>query len=107
MEFLSGGYYKATIHRVVQPPEDQRGYTRLGLYYFALPSDDVKLVPVSDSPVLKKSGIHRHIEDADAPTSVAWRKGRTAAYGTTQLKPGKERNTEEEIIEGVVVKHYK
>ncbi|KZT08200.1 Clavaminate synthase-like protein [Laetiporus sulphureus 93-53] len=29
MEFLSGGFYKPTIHRVVQPPEDQRGRTRL------------------------------------------------------------------------------
>jgi hypothetical protein len=24
MELLTGGYYKPTIHRVVQPPEDQR-----------------------------------------------------------------------------------
>ena len=55
MEFLSGGFYKATIHRVVQPPADQRGLIRLGMYYFALADDDVKLTPV-DSPVLQRKG---------------------------------------------------
>ena len=40
MEFLSGGYYKATIHRVVQPPVDQRGYERLGVFYFCKADDD-------------------------------------------------------------------
>ena len=42
MEFLSGGFYKPTIHRVVQPPEDQRGYERLCLIYFGMAEDDVK-----------------------------------------------------------------
>ncbi|KAG1872948.1 hypothetical protein DFJ58DRAFT_406759 [Suillus subalutaceus] len=28
LNFLTGGYYKGTIHRVVKPPEDQRNYTR-------------------------------------------------------------------------------
>ena len=41
MEFLSGGHYRATIHRVVQPPPDQRGHTRLGAFYFAIPDDAV------------------------------------------------------------------
>ncbi|EED80272.1 predicted protein, partial [Postia placenta Mad-698-R] len=72
MEFLSGGYYKGTIHRVVQPPEDQRGYSRLGLIYFTLPDDDVKLVPFSKSPVLQREGIKRRFEDAEAPTMREW-----------------------------------
>ena len=56
---LSGGYYKATIHRVFQPPADQRGYTRLGLFYFGYGNDDVKLVPFAESPVLQRVGIKR------------------------------------------------
>ena len=44
LEFLSGGILKATIHRVVQPPPDQRGYTRLGVIYFAMSDDDVRLM---------------------------------------------------------------
>ncbi|KAF5349238.1 hypothetical protein D9756_009416 [Leucocoprinus leucothites] len=112
MEFLSGGYYRPTIHRVVQPPPDQQTYTRLGLFYFALTNDDVKLAPVS-SPVLQQVGIdNTRFMDNPAfdvkgdiyPTMEAWRKGRTSAYGQSELvKKGK---VEEELIEGVVVKHY-
>ncbi|KAJ7672421.1 hypothetical protein DFH06DRAFT_1319843 [Mycena polygramma] len=105
LEFLSGGYYKATIHRVVQPPADQQNYTRLGLFYFAMTDDAVKLAPLAESPVLQRVGIVRRCDDADAPTMEEWRKGRTSAYGQTQLKAS-EGNVEEEVINGVVVKHY-
>ncbi|KZT08212.1 Clavaminate synthase-like protein [Laetiporus sulphureus 93-53] len=105
MEFLSGGFYKATIHRVVQPPEDQRGYPRVGVFYFAKANDDVKLVPFAESPLLQRVGIKRLCDDADAPTMLEWRKSRTSAYGLTKLEK-KENNIEEEVIIGVVVKHY-
>ena len=106
MEMLSGGYYKATIHRVVQPPHDQRGYTRLGVFYFAIPDDNVPLIPTLDSPVLQKHGIQRRFQDSDAPTTDVWRKGRTAAYGKSTLKKSQEDGVEEEYINGVLVKHY-
>ena len=73
MEMLSGGYYKATIHRVFQPPVDQRGHTRLGLFYFGYTDDNVRLVPFAESPVLQRVGIERKCEDADAPTMKEWR----------------------------------
>ncbi|KAJ7111492.1 Clavaminate synthase-like protein [Mycena epipterygia] len=108
MEFLSGGYYRATIHRVIQPSVDQQSYTRLGLFYFGLTDDAVKLVPFSASPVLKRTGIIRRCDDKDAPTMEEWRKGRTSAYGQSQLKVTAEgAKVEEEVINGVVVKHYK
>ncbi|KAJ7025423.1 Clavaminate synthase-like protein [Mycena alexandri] len=106
LEFLSGGYYRATIHRVVQPPVDQQNYTRLGLFYFCMTDDEVKLVPFSESPVLQRVGITPRFNDADAPTMEAWRKGRTSAYGQSQLKATSEGKVEEEVINGVVVKHY-
>ncbi|KAF7366894.1 hypothetical protein MSAN_00948100 [Mycena sanguinolenta] len=106
MEFLSGGYYKATIHRVVQPPVDQQNLTRLGLFYFATTDDNVKLVPLAETPVLQRVGIVRRCADADAPTMESWRKGRTTAYGQSQLKPSEEGNVEEEVINGVLVRHY-
>ena len=105
MEFLSGGFYKGTIHRVVQPPPDQKGYTRLGVFYFCMPDDDTKLVPFAESPILQRVGIQRRCVDEDAPTMEEWRKGRTSAYGQTALKP-KEKGIEEEVINGVVVKHW-
>ncbi|PIL33147.1 hypothetical protein GSI_04597 [Ganoderma sinense ZZ0214-1] len=56
LEMCSGGYYEAALYRVFRPPADQRGRTRLGLYYFGYP-DDVRLVPFAESPVLWHVGI--------------------------------------------------
>ncbi|KAJ4469880.1 hypothetical protein J3R30DRAFT_3713143 [Lentinula aciculospora] len=109
MEFLSGGLYRATIHRVIQPPKDQRQYSRLGIFYFSLADDDVKLAPLTESPILQRVGIKRRFEDSKAPTSAEWRKARTAAYGQSDLKESEtEKGVEQEVIlDGVVVKHYK
>jgi len=66
----------------------------------------VKLVPLLESPVLQKHGIQRRwSDDADAPTMEAWRKGRTSAYGLVELKM-KENGIEENLVNGVAVKHY-
>ncbi len=105
MDMLSGGFYKGTIHRVVQPPADQRGVTRLGAYYFAMTDDDVKLVPFVESPVLKRVGVKRRIEDNDAPTMGEWRKGRAMAYGFKETKR-RDDGMEEQIVNGIAVTHY-
>ncbi|KAG2040734.1 hypothetical protein BDR03DRAFT_1029402 [Suillus americanus] len=106
LDFLTGGYYKGTIHRVVKPPEDQRNYTRLGVFYFVMPNDDVKLVPMAESPVLQRAGIQSRCDDSEAPTMEQWRKARTSAYGQSDLENGKEKGVEQEVINGVLVKHY-
>lgn len=97
--------------RVVQPPPDQQSYTRLGLFYFAMANDDIKLAPLMQSPVLQRVGVTRLAADEgqkiNAPTMQAWRIGRTAAYGVTELKMAdKEKGIEEEIINDIVVRHY-
>jgi len=108
LEFLSGGFYKATIHRVVQPPPDQRNCTRLGVFYFVTPDDAVKLRPLLESPVLQRVGVHDRFsgEGFVPPTVGMWSKARTSAYGQSELTKGEEDGTEEEVIGGVVVKHY-
>ena len=89
MEMLSGGFYKGTIHRVVQPPADQRGFPRLGAFYFALADDAVRLVPLTQSPVLQRVGIVRKCPDEDAPTTREWRvaraKGRMLGDGGSTI----------------------
>ncbi|KAK8057978.1 hypothetical protein PG994_008426 [Apiospora phragmitis] len=62
LSFLTGGYIKSTIHRVLTsgqqvalPPADQRHVDRLGLLYFSRPQNDVILKTI-DSPVLKRAG---------------------------------------------------
>ena len=65
LEFLSGGYLRSTVHRVVRPPEEQaeqaRSGLRLSLIYSARPQADVKLRPV-ESPLLKRLGLQREGE---------------------------------------------
>ena len=89
----------------MQPPPDQQNYTRLGVFYFATTDDSVTLAPLLDSPVLQRMAIKKVSDKVYPPTMEAWRKGRTAAYGQSVLKPT-DKGVEEEIIHGVVVKHY-
>lgn len=105
LEFLSGGYFRATIHRVIQPIVEQRSLGRLAVIYFAMADDHVKLTPLSESPVLQRNGIKRRFSDEDAPTMEDWRTGITKAYGKTQLKQTEE-GVQEELVHGVVVKHF-
>lgn len=106
LDFLTGGYYKGTIHRVVKPPEDQRNYTRLGVFYFVMPNDNVKLAPMAESPVLQRAGIQSRCDGNEALTMEQWRKARTSAYGQSELEISKETGVEQEVINGVLVKHY-
>ena len=104
MEMLSGGFYKATIHRVVQPPADQRGFARLGTYYFAMADDDVKLSPVQ-SPVLERVGTISRFEDA--PTMAEWRKMRYRTFGLKKAV-STEDGREDQLFDekGVLVMKY-
>jgi isopenicillin N synthase-like dioxygenase len=56
LEFLSGGFLKSTVHRVVRPPLDQAEKPRLGLIYFARPEAAIRMEPVK-SPLLQRLGI--------------------------------------------------
>lgn len=55
LEYLSGGFLKSTVHRVVRPPPDQVDQPRLGLIYFARPEAAVQMKPVR-SPLLERLG---------------------------------------------------
>ncbi|TBU57580.1 Clavaminate synthase-like protein, partial [Dichomitus squalens] len=105
MEMLSGGYYKAAIHRVFQPPSDQRGYPRLGLFYFAYTDDDVRLVPYEESPVLQRVGIRRQCDDKDAPTMKEWSIIRATLYGNSETTR-QDDGMEVQMVDGLVIKHW-
>ncbi|PWN51084.1 Clavaminate synthase-like protein [Violaceomyces palustris] len=117
MHFLSGGYLKQTIHRVVAPPADQAHYTRLGIFYFALFNDDVPLDPlVEASPLVKQTyearlktspGFwdERKAQGLPVPTAGEWERLRVKAYGQMKAKKGEDGHDHEEIA-GVKVTHY-
>ena len=106
IEFLTGGFYKGTIHRVVQPPSDQRGHTRLGMIYFSFLNDDTSLAPIKGSSILEGAQLERKYEGDVAPTMEAWRVARVSAYGASKLQKSKEPGIEEEVLNGILVKHY-
>lgn len=62
LELLTGGLFKATIHRVVKPPADQEREKRIGVIYFARPIDEQRLEPI-DSPLLKRLGIDKSLDE--------------------------------------------
>lgn len=78
---LTGGWLKSSVHRVVAPPKDQRQYKRTGLLYFARPHNKTVLVPITDSPVLQKAGVHPRFDKK--VTMEEWVK----AKQTLQLNP--------------------
>ncbi|KAJ6002576.1 hypothetical protein N7451_005123 [Penicillium sp. IBT 35674x] len=69
LSFLTNGFLKSTIHRVVTPPRDQLAIPRLGLLYFCRPGDHtvMKTVP---SPLLDRLGLLTE-EDKDTSKPVA------------------------------------
>ncbi|CEL10944.1 Putative Flavonol synthase [Aspergillus calidoustus] len=68
LTFLTKGFIKSTVHRVVTPPKDQINIARLGLLYFARPGDNTIMKPVP-SPLLDRLGLLTD-EDKD-PNAVA------------------------------------
>jgi isopenicillin N synthase-like dioxygenase len=103
-EYLSGGYYKSAIHRVVKPPADQAGYRRLGLIYFHYMADDNLITPLLESPVVQREGITKSIR-GPPPTQETWRKNRVASYGVSKLQVAED-GSEYEVVNGVRVTHY-
>lgn len=82
MMWWSGDYFKSAIHRVHQPPPDQRGHNRSGVFYFCLPNDDVVISTLlEESPVLRKAGVTRAHNLGDSPTSKEWTSARIKITG--------------------------
>ncbi|VDB84762.1 unnamed protein product [Peniophora sp. CBMAI 1063] len=105
-EYLTGGYYRSAVHRVIKPPADQDGFRRLQCIYFQYTADPVVLRPLMDSPVLQREGITKTLETDTPPTMEQWRKTRTGVYGVSELKKAPD-GSEYEIVLGARVIHHK
>ncbi|KAG7039539.1 gibberellin 2-oxidase [Colletotrichum scovillei] len=68
LTFLTNGFIKSTIHRVVKPPKDQINIPRLGLLYFSRPGDHTPMRTLP-SPLLDRLGLIRE-EDRDLSRPV-------------------------------------
>ncbi|KAF2635944.1 Clavaminate synthase-like protein [Massarina eburnea CBS 473.64] len=105
LEFLTNGFLKSSIHRVVAPPPDQADIDRLGVLYFVRPEDSVVLNPIK-SAVLDKLGYTKvKDEDAVGVTAGEWVKARVAK-GVAKGKAPRSELKEETIIGGKSAKYY-
>ncbi|OCF53966.1 hypothetical protein L486_08541 [Kwoniella mangroviensis CBS 10435] len=56
LEIISGGHFKATRHRVYQPPSDQAHEQRLSLVLFNAAEGSLRVSPAMESPLLQREG---------------------------------------------------
>lgn len=85
MEFLTGGYFKSSIHRVISPPNDQKQFKRLVLIYFNNPHLNTIIDPESlDSPKLQKTG-HNKPEEWEKCTFAEWDEEKGRLFGRKDL----------------------
>jgi isopenicillin N synthase-like dioxygenase len=104
LEFLTNGFLKSSIHRVVAPPPDQADVDRLGVLYFVRPEDSLELRPVV-SGVLERLGYNQSTNGAAVGiTAGEWVKARVAK-GVSKDKPTND-TKEQTIIGGKSAKYY-
>ncbi|ANB13809.1 hypothetical protein AWJ20_4756 [Sugiyamaella lignohabitans] len=85
MEFITGGYFKSTIHRVVKPPADQLYNRRLGLIYFSKPSAKSVIDPEAvNSPLLERLGYTKP-EEWDRIEYAKWDDEKGRLFGRKDL----------------------
>lgn len=108
LQFLTNGFLKSSIHRVVAPPPDQAGISRLGVLYFVRPEDTLPLKPI-ESKLLERLGYEAD-EEAKAATAAGitagdWVKARVKT-GVNRSKAARSEISEEEVLKGVKAKYY-
>ncbi|KAG5419098.1 hypothetical protein I9W82_002865 [Candida metapsilosis] len=92
MEFITGGYLKSSVHRVVSPPDDQKNYRRLVLIYFSKPKETAILDPEPlNSPKLKRLGYNKP-DEWDKIDYAAWNRIKASLFGRKAVN---DTNTEE------------
>lgn len=85
MEFITGGYFKSSIHRVVSPPPDQSQYRRLVIIYFSKPKNTSILDPEPlDSPKLIRLG-YKKPEDWERISFGQWDNEKGRLFGKTKV----------------------
>ena len=107
LQFLTNGFLKSSIHRVVAPPPDEANIDRLGVLYFVRPEDALELRPVK-SAVLERLGYTADQEDGEAETITAgeWVKARVAANAQRKGDSTMHNLRQEVIIKGKTAKYY-
>jgi isopenicillin N synthase-like dioxygenase len=106
LEVISGGHFKATLHKVAEPPEDQQHEQRLSLVQFNASKGDMRLRPVKESPLIQREGFvlkqgvfkeFKKLIDAGVPvpTNKEWREAQVSTR--SQVAPEEKSGGVKEI----------
>ncbi|KAF9873049.1 2og-fe oxygenase [Colletotrichum karsti] len=110
LQFLTNGYLKSSIHRVVAPPKDQAYINRLGVIYMVRIEDDTELVPITESPVLQERGLADGAvlgNDGKPVKAGEWVRERIIKnLGSTSTAAGDNAVDDLEVIKGVKMKYF-
>lgn len=90
VEFMTGGYFRSTVHRVVNPPKSQENHVRHSIIYFCKPSWSTVIDPEEiNSPYLQRLHISKP-EEWEKITYYDWdvEKGRLFGKSKINIKPG-------------------
>ena len=102
LEFVTNGFLKSSIHRVVAPPADQTGLSRLGVMYFVRPEDSMPMKPVK-SAVLQKLGLEPSQGFGASYTAGEWVKARVANSNSGRVM---SEQGHEDVLPGAKAKYY-
>jgi isopenicillin N synthase-like dioxygenase len=102
LEIVSGGQFKATLHKVCAPPTDQIDTERLSIVLFNSALGALRLKPIDESPLIQRdgynlsTGVFKEFKEAydrgmPVPTNKEWREIQiaTRAKREPQAKLGK------------------
>ena len=104
LSFLTNGFLKSSIHRVVAPPSDQEHIDRIGVLYFLRPEDNLPLVPI-ESPVLQRLGLTVSGDQGEIVTAGEWVKARVASNASGK-KSSSATEGEHEVVKGKTTRYY-
>ena len=109
LEIVSGGQFKATLHKVTEPPADQQGVERLLLVLFNTPQNII-LKPIMESKLLQRDGFNldtkgvftdfKRLIDSGAPLPTS-KEFRELQIATRNLRPPQERYGASKDVDGV------
>lgn len=106
---ISGGHFKATLHKVAQPPDDQEHCERLSIVLFNGSEGSMRLRPFVESPLIQREGFvmsqgvfseYKRLLDAGAPvpTNKEWRE---IQVSTRVQVPPEEKGGGIKVVNGV------
>lgn len=105
LQFITNGFLKSSIHRVVAPPPDQAGIDRHGVLYFVRPRSDLRLEPVP-SKVMERLGYDKLVDEkAIGLTAGQWVKARVK-NNVEKYPDGKGKEQDTAILGGVKATYY-